>query len=681
VISQGSIRYWLDIVETRPKKSISITGSTDLEVEFCPAINAAEEKRIQETKSVEELEQDLINKAIALSRQDQNLPMELNPPRRKLDIGAQTTLEEDTDVKESRSTDSNDIDEQKTIKSLAFTFSNSSNARSRSWLQKGKGWSSGNDDTSLAPQRGGTKSRGSSMIAEGKSDDAKRERETSDRLQGRLQGSTESEMSSDTQLCQICKKRIPKANFSMHSLHCARAHNNGLKCKTAGQVQRPGKEGKRTLRQEHALTNKTVAEQKEVTAKCKLCMASFPVDVLPSHELSCPESSQICSCGQSVKRKDMEEHLQRHCANRLVSCSFCKLFFPHKDIEQHQAYCGSRTNQCELCSRWIRLRDMELHINTACSYGNPSSNTVRSSSLPANTRKNSRKSSLKMLDSKEIEDELLRAVQDLSMAEARQRGESLPSSSSSSSSLLPRCPRCKKTCADAEALQFHMFTSCRKRQTALHQRGEAASSSRHRSKHTKKRGGGRDSKLDAAAEKTRRPPRSGSKGLRSKHRSMSNPRFHMGIDPITSLSRLRQGQESKRVTSKPSIRRQGTRTKRGSEQQRGGAKSSLFSDSPGAGIVGLPRLDSARVTQGRNGSGRSSGITRGGRGRAVAAVSENNARTKASRSKPKTNRRGVNGRERDAGGDINLSLSGRRPSSAMRKKKKSNRNPGRKGRK
>eukprot|EP01084_Bolivina_argentea_P115671 205665_1 len=95
--------------------------------------------------------------------------------------------------------------------------------------------------------------------------------------------------------------------------------------------------------------------------------------LLKDHVAECPQISINCplSCGLSILRKNIENHLSADCAEQLLYCcnDDCKIQIKRKDFSQHiNRECDDRIVECEFikygCSvKQIKASELENHMN------------------------------------------------------------------------------------------------------------------------------------------------------------------------------------------------------------------------------------------------------------------------------------------------------------------------------
>ena len=95
---------------------------------------------------------------------------------------------------------------------------------------------------------------------------------------------------------------------------------------------------------------------------CGVCM---PADAIDEHvEKICPEKVVECECGESMERKDIQEHKKWWCTHRFVRCVRCGERVKEYELDQHEnETCARRIILCKSgCGTAIRL-DLEAEHN------------------------------------------------------------------------------------------------------------------------------------------------------------------------------------------------------------------------------------------------------------------------------------------------------------------------------
>eukprot|EP01117_Protostelium_nocturnum_P006305 TRINITY_DN2276_c1_g1_i1.p1 TRINITY_DN2276_c1_g1~~TRINITY_DN2276_c1_g1_i1.p1 ORF type:complete len:987 (-),score=366.44 TRINITY_DN2276_c1_g1_i1:33-2858(-) len=124
----------------------------------------------------------------------------------------------------------------------------------------------------------------------------------------------------DYKTCDNCKRPIPMANYSMHSLTCAR--NNYL-CPGCNVVVQKSQKEQHT-EEFHALT--------------------------------------VCDCGTPIEKRLLSQHKENECPKRIVTCSYCPLQMPYVERFEHEMKCGSQTVKCETCNKYVKKKDLPVHM-------------------------------------------------------------------------------------------------------------------------------------------------------------------------------------------------------------------------------------------------------------------------------------------------------------------------------
>ncbi len=77
----------------------------------------------------------------------------------------------------------------------------------------------------------------------------------------------------------------------------------------------------------------------------------------------------INNCGDQIHRKDIKEHQNDHCPNRLFSCEHCRVYkATYNDVVQtHWPVCGSFPLSCpNKCSSIIQRQNIDTHVANEC---------------------------------------------------------------------------------------------------------------------------------------------------------------------------------------------------------------------------------------------------------------------------------------------------------------------------
>ena len=90
------------------------------------------------------------------------------------------------------------------------------------------------------------------------------------------------------------------------------------------------------------------------------------------HNKRCGYIPDACSkdCGESVMRKDMDNHKEQVCHRRIVGCSYCGTPLEYRHVPNHYVTCDSYPVDCPYkCGMGIARKDVELHTSEedACS--------------------------------------------------------------------------------------------------------------------------------------------------------------------------------------------------------------------------------------------------------------------------------------------------------------------------
>ena len=90
------------------------------------------------------------------------------------------------------------------------------------------------------------------------------------------------------------------------------------------------------------------------------------------HNKQCGYVQEACSndCGESLMRKDMDNHRRQECSRRIVVCSYCGTYREYRRLGGHYVTCDGYPVDCPYkCGMQIARKDVELHTSEedACS--------------------------------------------------------------------------------------------------------------------------------------------------------------------------------------------------------------------------------------------------------------------------------------------------------------------------
>lgn len=149
-----------------------------------------------------------------------------------------------------------------------------------------------------------------------------------------------------TRTCGQCHKEVAETNFALHETHCSR-----------------------------------------FLCVCPHCDDTVPRDQLSQHKEEQHSQVRCSKCNQKMERCQLKDHEADECVERLLTCQFCELNLPCKELDEHSLACGSRTELCRDCGRYVTLKDQPEH-DLICSHTNNGSGPPQTTSkLPPNKTK------------------------------------------------------------------------------------------------------------------------------------------------------------------------------------------------------------------------------------------------------------------------------------------------------
>ncbi len=120
---------------------------------------------------------------------------------------------------------------------------------------------------------------------------------------------------------------------------------------------------------------------------CKNCHNDIPKESWNLHEASCERHRYYCEtcrkvflkneydkhtqeyhrmisceCGVEIEIRKLEEHKEKYCQERLVTCVYCEYSVSFRELSEHENDCGSRTEPCESCGKRVMLRYYSTHV-------------------------------------------------------------------------------------------------------------------------------------------------------------------------------------------------------------------------------------------------------------------------------------------------------------------------------
>ncbi|XP_068713626.1 uncharacterized protein [Montipora foliosa] len=100
----------------------------------------------------------------------------------------------------------------------------------------------------------------------------------------------------------------------------------------------------------------------EIPLQCSTCTEKIARKHMKDHV--CPNEVVTCSCGASLRRKEMERHQEQHCPCLPAPCPLaCGLDLARKDIPFHMINCPMRVLKCNVpgCNEETRHSEMVPH--------------------------------------------------------------------------------------------------------------------------------------------------------------------------------------------------------------------------------------------------------------------------------------------------------------------------------
>ena len=152
----------------------------------------------------------------------------------------------------------------------------------------------------------------------------------------------------DSTFCSNCRLPIPNRQYHMHSIQCPRVN---VWCDGCGRV----------IRRSEAASH----------SHCPTCNAVVHPDELSKHIDLLHSSLRCAQCEAHVAAEDMAAHLAERCPMRLLSCHYCSMQLPAKDLPEHLSYEAARSVQCHLCDAHVPRKKLNIHLAAVHSI-NPS---------------------------------------------------------------------------------------------------------------------------------------------------------------------------------------------------------------------------------------------------------------------------------------------------------------------
>eukprot|EP00930_Biecheleria_cincta_P074018 TRINITY_DN61254_c0_g1_i1.p1 TRINITY_DN61254_c0_g1~~TRINITY_DN61254_c0_g1_i1.p1 ORF type:complete len:322 (+),score=45.66 TRINITY_DN61254_c0_g1_i1:53-1018(+) len=103
----------------------------------------------------------------------------------------------------------------------------------------------------------------------------------------------------------------------------------------------------------------------EVYCKYGACKGKAQVSEIDDHERTCGEATVDCVCGNSIIRKDMEQHSQT-CPAQPISCRFCKQQGIRRDsMNSHFQACNGSVPMSEIWKLMCRVNELEAQVESS----------------------------------------------------------------------------------------------------------------------------------------------------------------------------------------------------------------------------------------------------------------------------------------------------------------------------
>nr|XP_047143231.1 TNF receptor-associated factor 6-A-like [Hydra vulgaris] len=112
----------------------------------------------------------------------------------------------------------------------------------------------------------------------------------------------------------------------------------------------------------------------QLNIKCdnflKSCQWTGELKAINNHLTSCEYQEVKClneQCSTALLRKELSDHMEKHCIYRLVTCQYCKLKINFCDNQSHEEKCKwvplCCINQCDMK---VLRKEMSAHITDSC---------------------------------------------------------------------------------------------------------------------------------------------------------------------------------------------------------------------------------------------------------------------------------------------------------------------------
>ncbi|XP_065659874.1 TNF receptor-associated factor 3-like isoform X3 [Hydra vulgaris] len=112
----------------------------------------------------------------------------------------------------------------------------------------------------------------------------------------------------------------------------------------------------------------------QLKVKCdnflKGCQWTGELKTINNHLTSCEYQEVKClneQCSTTLLRKELSDHMEKHCIYRLVTCQYCKQKIIFCDIQIHEEKCECLPLCCvNQCGIEIMRKEMSFHITDSC---------------------------------------------------------------------------------------------------------------------------------------------------------------------------------------------------------------------------------------------------------------------------------------------------------------------------
>nr|XP_054761344.1 TNF receptor-associated factor 6-A-like [Lytechinus pictus] len=109
----------------------------------------------------------------------------------------------------------------------------------------------------------------------------------------------------------------------------------------------------------------------DLQAQCpfKDCPEIVELRDMENHVETCRFRTEPCpnQCGSSMRRKSIDDHVEKDCPRRLVECQYCRSPLCFNQTERHNAECPKRPVSCEYCHKEVLSSLLHSHHQHECS--------------------------------------------------------------------------------------------------------------------------------------------------------------------------------------------------------------------------------------------------------------------------------------------------------------------------